>query len=235
MSLFRNWKFSWKDTQLKIDPGNGLCLDLGCGNGNLRPIVENRGWTYIGSDIDISRGRGGVMVQCDGLFLPFNNDSFKIVLINQVLEHIKEPIQLLREINRVLMYRGKIYGSVSYLEPFHDKCMYFGFTHKGVESILRDAGFNNIEIIFGINAFSLILRGLLIRLLPKNVGQSLAFLLAKVGIVSFVYAIFLSRAILSLIRCGRLSDSYKRIYKYITEIAPLHFAGHIEFTATAKK
>ena len=59
MSLFSNWKFSWKDTQLKTGPGKGLCLDLGCGNGNLRPIVENRGWTYIGSDIDISRGWGG--------------------------------------------------------------------------------------------------------------------------------------------------------------------------------
>jgi len=172
------------------------------------------------------------MVQCDGLFLPFNNDSFKIVLINQVLEHIKEPMQLLREINRVLVSRGKIYGSVSYLEPFHDKCMYFGFTHKGIEYILKKAGFDNVELKPGINAFSLILRGLLIRLLPKNVGQSLAFLLARVSVMGLVNSIFKCRALVSIARRGTISRSYIGARTYISKTAPLEFAGHIEFEAT---
>lgn len=233
MSLFSDWKFNGKESQFKIHPGKGVCLDLGCGDGRFRCIVENAGWRYIGCDLDISRG--GAMLQCDGILLPFKNNCFDAIIIWQVLEHVKDPMKLLLEINRVLVQGGQIYGSASFLEPFHDKCVYFGFSKNGIESILREAGFVNIELKSGVNAFSLILRGLLIRLLPKRLGEIIAFYLSKIGVISLIYAIFLCRAIISLIKRGRLSDCYNNSYKYIMKTAPFDFAGHIQFIATTKK
>ncbi|MGR3303168.1 MAG: class I SAM-dependent methyltransferase [Candidatus Scalindua sp.] len=232
MSLFAHWKFNWKDVQFEIPYGKGAFLDLGCGNGHFQHTVEKRGWMYIGCDVDALRG--GAMVQCNGKYLPFRNNCIDSALVNQVLEHVDDPLKVLTEINAVLVQGGKIYGSVSCLEPFHDKCMYFGFTYKGIESILMKAGFANIELTSGINGFSLIMRNLVIRLLPKKLGEHVAFFLVKLGITVFIYSIFLCRAIISFCRYGKLSDDYKKAYENIHKKAPLDFAGHIQFIVTAR-
>jgi len=96
MSLFADWKFKWKDTQLSLPPGKGLCLDVGCGSGKARKIVEEAGYSYMGCDVDISRGQG--IIQCDATALPFEDNYFNIVILWQVLEHVEFPRKVLREI-----------------------------------------------------------------------------------------------------------------------------------------
>lgn len=233
MSLFTDWKFNWKDTQLNIPRGKGLCLDVGCGSGWARELVENAGYSYTGCDVDISRGQG--IVQCDGTALPFKENSFNLIILWQVLEHVPCPEKFLREVKRVLMPGGKIIGSVSYLEPSHDKCMYYSFNPVGVKFILKKAGYVQIEIRNGINAFSLIMRNLLTRLLPRKLGEKAAFCIMQTIIVGLVYMILICRAVISYIKRGRLSDDYRRAYEYIAKRAPLDFAGHIQFIAKVDK
>jgi len=231
MTLLANWKFDWKNSHLNMARGKGVCLDLGCGDGRHRKVIEDAGWTYIGCDID--KSRGGATIVYDGKRLPFTDKSIDNVVIWQVLEHVNDPNATLHEIRRVLADGGSVYGSVSCMEPFHDECMYYGFTGAGIKCALLGAGFREVELSSGINAFSLILRGLLIRLLPKKWGERAAFIIARIGIVALVYPIFYLRAVTSLIRRGHLSDDFVKAREYIAEVAPFHFAGHIQFVATA--
>lgn len=186
MDILSNWAFSWSEVQHKLPEGNGLCLDLGCGDGRHRAWLEAAGWTWIGLDVDATRG--GALIQGDAFHLPFANEIFNLVVLWQVLEHVEQPWTALLEVNRILNPGGLVVGSVSCLEPFHDVCSYFGFTHKGVEQILTDSGFTDIQIQAGLNAFSLIARNWLKGLLGSFWGERVAFLWVRVSFVLFLWA-----------------------------------------------
>jgi len=59
-------------------------------------------------------------VQADANLLPFKENSFNHVTCTEVIEHVKTPKELLKEINRVLIQNGEAILSV----PFADKCRY---------------------------------------------------------------------------------------------------------------
>lgn len=155
-----------------------------------------------------------------------------MVLLWQVLEHLPKPTVVLNEVTRVLKPNGQVYGSVSCLEPFHDICSYYGFTHKGIEQILTDCGFTDIEIQPGINAFSLITRSWLRHLLvPSKVVEWSCFFLVRALFIPSLWLYLFSRKLLNLLRRGKLGTDYKSTVKWLSEDAPLEFAGHLMFKA----
>ncbi len=48
-------------------------------------------------------------IVCDAAKLPFDNDSFDTVIMNDAMEHLAEPESVLDEIYRVLKMHGKLY------------------------------------------------------------------------------------------------------------------------------
>ena len=83
---------------------HGRVLDVGCGS-----MIDRVGYTpgdeYIGTDITKSKY---ATVLADIHKLPFKNESFDTCICNFVLEHVKEPLIVLRECNRVLKWGGDI-------------------------------------------------------------------------------------------------------------------------------
>src|ERR1700739_4631462 len=70
-----------------LGPGEGLCLDLGCGCGHYFDALASSGRTVIGLDrsadqlrIARARDRGGQIVQGDGAALPFADGTFPAIL-----------------------------------------------------------------------------------------------------------------------------------------------------------
>jgi SAM-dependent methyltransferase len=64
-----------------LGPGDGRCLDIGCGTGVAAPVVAALGWTVIGVDVserllDIARSRGIDVVNAPAEALPFEDASF---------------------------------------------------------------------------------------------------------------------------------------------------------------
>lgn len=144
---------------------NAIVLDLGCGEGKLRRVVRQAHGTakWIGIDIPSSpevdkRGAfDGPIMTFDGQRLPIRSASIDCVLSMQVLEHVRHPEPLLREVTRVLKPGAIFAGTTSNLEPYHSYSLW-NFTPFGFVTIARDAGLEVLELRPGIDGPTLIER-----------------------------------------------------------------------------
>ena len=91
----------------------GVIADLGCGLGRYRDLMQRRGDDYIGVDIsrkmlDKNRKKHrslpgeGRLIRADLRSLPLSDSSIDAALCTRVLSHVREPIESLREIARIL-------------------------------------------------------------------------------------------------------------------------------------
>ena len=122
-----------------------LSLDVGCGK-------LKRG------DIGIDLSKNSVAdVICDAHLLPFRQENFSKVVSITVLEHSPNPLNFLKEQNRVLKYGGTIEVTTDNAQYFAWSVMNFGrggdrhqklaeghcmiFYPENVEALLEMAGF----------------------------------------------------------------------------------------------
>jgi len=105
------WRFrrlvpKWLETE------NGLFLEVGCGTGWLCALAWEMGWQAVGLDINlnackVARQTWDIPVLCsDSLSLPFKSNTFRLVVLRHVLEHLPSPRQALSEVYRVLKDDG---------------------------------------------------------------------------------------------------------------------------------
>jgi SAM-dependent methyltransferase len=99
----------------------------------------------------------GTFVTYDGETLPFSDRQFDLVYSYQVLEHVRRPETVLREIARVLRPDGLFIGQTSQFEPYHSYSLW-NFTVYGFKRIMDDAGFRLLELRPGIDGFTLMRR-----------------------------------------------------------------------------
>lgn len=97
---------------LKFVPG-GRLLDVGCGSGDWLRAMCERGWLGEGTDFDeqaVAAARAkGLRVHCGDLAeLRFPSNSFDAVTMNHVIEHVRDPIDLVRECWRILRPGGRL-------------------------------------------------------------------------------------------------------------------------------
>lgn len=89
-------------------------------------------------NLDISEYEN-IDVVGDAHCLPFRDNSIDIVLLKNVLEHIREPETALREIYRVLKPQGFLYAKVPFLQPFHAVPDHFqGYTESGMKEAFKE-------------------------------------------------------------------------------------------------
>lgn len=78
-------------------------LDVGCGYGLLGATLKQTGHNLVVEGVESNpRGCEAIKVyKYDGKTLPFEANSFDIVVIADVLHHCRDPIQVLKECGRV--------------------------------------------------------------------------------------------------------------------------------------
>lgn len=140
-------------------------LDLGCGAGNSVDYFRKMspGIRWVGLDLEKSpeaRARTRTDAEFrtfDGIRIPFESDEFDLVYCKQVLEHVRHPSALLKEVRRVLRSDGYFVGSTSHLEPYHSHSLW-NYTPYGFRCLIEEAGLRLIEIRPGIDGLTLLLR-----------------------------------------------------------------------------
>ena len=90
-----------------LGPGDGLCLDLGCGSGLYFDVLAATGRTVVGLDrsadqLRIARGRFRQIVQGDGAALPFADCTFPAVAVIWLSTDVDDFAAVLAEAARVL-------------------------------------------------------------------------------------------------------------------------------------
>ncbi|MGA7871733.1 MAG: class I SAM-dependent methyltransferase [Candidatus Binatus sp.] len=94
-------------------PEKGCVLDVGCGDGSVLKLAQELGWNAEGVDFDARAVETG---RCRGLSVRlgrlaeqrYPDESFDLVLMSHVIEHVHDPLATLREIRRVLRMGGTL-------------------------------------------------------------------------------------------------------------------------------
>ena len=160
-------------------PGQ-VALDLGCGHGMQRGILEKLGYDCYA--IDYEGSAADDLVDAHGL--PLRNASIDLVMSIAVLEHLADPLRAASEVFRVLVPGGAFIGTVAFLEPFHDNS-FFHFTHLGLSWALRTAGFE-VSVISPIPGWDVVRAQIEMELAS---GSRASRTLAKVAAAPFVWAL----------------------------------------------
>jgi SAM-dependent methyltransferase len=94
-----------------LGPGDGACLDLGCGTGLLLDALTATGRTVIGLDMSADQlrfasQRSRQVVQGDGAALPFKDSSFETVVASWISTDVDDFGAVLAEAARVVLPGG---------------------------------------------------------------------------------------------------------------------------------
>jgi SAM-dependent methyltransferase len=134
----------WADVVRHFPSGTRL-LDIGCGNAWLGDHFED----YTGIDVsqeavNAARSKGREVIQADvDQPLPFADASFDGVVLKDVLEHVADPVALVREVLRVVRPGGRAFAS----SPDAQRWVWDDYTHrrpftrKAFRLLFADQGF----------------------------------------------------------------------------------------------
>lgn len=97
---------------------SGLILDVGCGGGSLVHALRKRGLKAFGLDPAVGAARSahrrydqyvvsGMVPQA-----PFKPGTFSTITLCRVLEHVPDPIELLKGLGRLLQPGGKLFVQI---------------------------------------------------------------------------------------------------------------------------
>ncbi|MCX6848281.1 MAG: class I SAM-dependent methyltransferase [Verrucomicrobia bacterium] len=95
--------------------------------------------------LDFCAGEGVDFVG-DVSALPFEDESYDIVLSTQVLEHVQDPQKVCLEMARVLKPDGHLFLTTPQSSPIHNEPWnYFNFTHYGLTLLFEKAGLKVVK------------------------------------------------------------------------------------------
>ncbi len=148
----------------KFTNNKGKILDIGCAFGYFLNEVKNNGWDPYGVDISLYAVKKAKELFNMNIFhgtveeANFNDKEFKVITIFNVLGHVKDPLNLLKEVNRILDDNGLLIIRTSNLDSFEallqkenfylikeDHLHYF--SPATMKKILEKAGFSILHII----------------------------------------------------------------------------------------
>jgi ubiquinone/menaquinone biosynthesis C-methylase UbiE len=172
-------------------------LDVGCGDG-LQLEAFNKYNPHLKlCGIDVSKKRieraskrvKAFLINGFADELPFKSETFDKVICSEVLEHVPNPLLVLKEIYRVMKNEGKLIISVPYRQKItYDICVYCGkptptsghinsFDEEKIASMLKMSGFEPLKISGAIGSASLITP---FRKIPYQLWKYLDWIIRKI-------------------------------------------------------
>jgi SAM-dependent methyltransferase len=127
-------------------PAGARVADVGAGTAPYRELFGHT--DYCAIDWDKSpHNLEGIDIVASAERIPEPDGSFDSVLLTQVLEHVPDPGAVLREQHRLLRAGGTLYVTAPLVWELHELPHdYYRYTAPGLEHLLADAGFENVEV-----------------------------------------------------------------------------------------
>ena len=160
--MHRLWAALDGDICFYTRAGSGRLLDVGCNEGRGLKIYSHNGYQVEGLELNESAAavarEAGFAVHTD-LLADFQPSApFDAVVLSNVLEHSLDPVEMLRDVRRVLRPGGQVWIScpnsrswlrsafgrywINWHPPFH----VVHFSPGSLISLLTDAGFTGVEL-----------------------------------------------------------------------------------------
>ena len=129
----------------------GHLLDVGCGQMPYRELIMEEAVLldkYTGLDLEKSSIYSyKVDLVWNGKSIPLGDSSVDTVMLTEVMEHCDAPLELFKEICRVLKPGGMLFFTVPYLWPLHDVPYdMYRYTPFAIDILLKKSGFENVEL-----------------------------------------------------------------------------------------
>jgi SAM-dependent methyltransferase len=163
-SLPRQWRKAIKKqvslVQRYFSKGASI-LEIGCGQGLLLQEIKNKGYNTFGIEpskqaFGIAKNKG--LNVLNGYFPQVNfSEDFDLIIMSQVLEHIKDPLAFLKSLS--LAYKGKhlllIQSNYKGIVPLKNKANWYAwvpdqhyshFSPKGLKKITELSGIQLVTI-----------------------------------------------------------------------------------------
>lgn len=149
----------WLEATLLTVPKNSRILDAGAGTQRYRRYCSHL--EYVSQDFGRYDGKGDMAALQTGEFdygdldivsdiasIPESDSSFDAVMCVEVLEHLPDPLQALKEFSRLLKSGGHLivtapFCSLTHFAPYH---FCSGFNRYWFEKHLPECGFRGLEI-----------------------------------------------------------------------------------------
>jgi len=167
----RKGLYEFLEIQSKGFPDNISVLNVGAGGeieALIRPIAEAKSWVFHSLDNDESRNPEFL-----GSIESFNHrgDSFDVIFIMEVLEHLQEPQMALDNLFRMLKPSGCLVASSPFLLPIHDGPNdYYRYTEFGLKHLFSK--FENVSVV-PRNGYFEAINIQIMRILVSSRGKSL--------------------------------------------------------------
>jgi len=146
---------------------NKKVLEVGCATGYISEKLKENGCKVVGIEIDKKAGKLAKKFCKDVIIsdveslknIPYKKNYFDVILFGDVLEHLKNPLNVLKNLRRYLKNNGYIvisvpniafwlirlrlfFGKFDYKDyGIMDKTHLRFFTFKTVKELLKDAGY----------------------------------------------------------------------------------------------
>ncbi len=143
----------WMTEQASRVPEGSRVLDVGAGSSPYRRLFAHCDYhTQDFAQLDAEQlrhgGYGPIDYVSDATAIPVPDAGFDLVLCTEMLEHVPEPIRVIRELARILKPGGRLLlsaplGSGLHQEPYH---FYGGYTPYWYQRFLTEAGFEQILV-----------------------------------------------------------------------------------------
>lgn len=133
-------------------PYNTHVLELGCGHGELLLQLMQEGFCVKGVEKNSNRvtyvnSKGIDCINANIENVPCEDNSFDVVICQECLEHVINPIKVVKEMKRLLRGSGRVYCNVPYGKYSEDDMHVRQFDERKLYSLFKVNGFDVIKII----------------------------------------------------------------------------------------
>jgi len=128
---------------------NGKLLDLGCGHVPLYEAYNDHVDEIVCVDWAFSHHSNNYLDLEQDISQPLRlkNEIFETVILSDVLEHLRNPTEVCKEISRVMRIDGYLIVSVPFMYWLHEEPHdYYRYTKYGLTDILTSNGFEIVEL-----------------------------------------------------------------------------------------